>query len=270
MKPFTWKRQVCLITGATGGIGEAIAIALAEKGASLILTGRNHEKLSALLSVLPGHHTLVCADITQPEGIDKVLSVCRAKAPTMLINNAGVAVTGDFTQTPEADIGRVITTNLVAPIILTQRLLPLLRHAKEAHVINVGSTFGSIGFPCHSLYCASKFGLRGWTESLMREYVNTGVRFLYLAPRATRTSINSSAVVEMNEALGNQMDEPAEVADALITQVEKGQRRRFLGLPEMLFARINGAFPGLVDRALIKKLPTIQQFMSSTEKETML
>ncbi len=270
MNTFVWKRQVCLLTGATGGIGEAFAVALAEKGVSLILTGRNHEKLSSLLSRLPGNHTLVCADITQQEGIEKVISVCRTKAPTMLINNAGVSETGGFTQSSASDISKVITTNLMAPMMLTPRLLPLLSHAKEAYVINVGSTFGSIGFPCHSLYCASKFGLRGWTESLMREYANSGVKFLYLAPRATRTNINSSAVVEMNKALGNQMDEPADVAQALVAQIEQGNPRRLLGFPEKLFARINGVFPGLVDRALIKKLPTIQHFMSSTKKETML
>ncbi len=270
MKPFAWERQVCLLTGATGGIGQAIAEALAEKGVSLILTGRNHDKLSSLLSRLAGSHTLVCADITTPEGLDKVVSVCCAKPPTMLINNAGISTTGEFTHTSAADISRVIHTNLIAPVTLTQRLIPLLRHAENAFVINIGSTFGSIGFPCHSVYCASKFGLRGWTESLMREYASTNVSFLYLAPRATRTDINSSAVEEMNRALGNQMDNPDVVANALISQVEQRRRRRFLGFPEALFARINGVFPSLVDRALFKKLPTIQQFMSSTKKETTL
>ena len=137
-------------------------------------------------------------------------------------------------------------------------------------MVNVGSTFGSIGFPCHAAYCASKFGLRGFTESLIREYAHSPVNFYYLAPRATQTSINSDAVVSMNRALGNQMDPPERVADALVAQLEGNKSRWFIGFPEKVFARINGVLPGIVDRALIKKLPVIQRFLTSVTKEKLL
>lgn len=262
-----WQNQVCLLTGATGGIGEAIAHQLAGLGVSLILTGRNADKLSALSTKLPGNHTVVSADISTPEGLDNVVSVCHERSLTMLINAAGISEIGDFQQSSLNRIEDVMATNLTAPIALIQRLLPVLKRADNGYVINVGSTFGSIGFPCHAVYCASKFGLRGLTESLSREYANSSVSFFYLAPRATQTAINSSAVVSMNQALGNQMDPPERVAEALVKQVEQNKSRWFIGFPEKIFARINGVLPEIVDRALAKKLPTIKQFLTSATKE---
>ena len=262
-----WQQQVCLITGASGGIGEAIARKLAGLGASLILTGRNGAKLSELLESLPGRHTVACADITTAEGLDKVVAVCHEHSPTMLINSAGINEIGNFSAIPMARIEALLATNLTAPIALIQRLLPVLQRAGKSYVVNVGSTFGSIGFPCHAAYCASKFGLRGFTESLIREYAHSSVNFYYLAPRATQTAINSDAVVSMNQALGNQMDPPERVADALVAQLESNKSRWFIGFPERLFARINGVFPAIVDRALIKKLPVIQRFLTSVTKE---
>ena len=260
-------KQVCLLTGASGGIGEAIAKQLASLGVSLILTGRNTSKLGKLVEVLPGQHTVVCADLTQSDDMEKVIALCRHKSVTMLINNAGITETGSFTGAPQGAVDSVITTNLVVPITLTQKLIPILQRAPDARIVNIGSTFGSIGFACHSLYCASKFGLRGWTESLMREYSGTNIHFHYFAPRATQTSINSAQATSMNQALGNAVDAPDDVAQALIDMLNKNQSRRFLGFPEKWFVKINGAFPKLVDAALKKQLPTIQRYMKAPHEE---
>jgi len=262
-----FEQQVCLLTGASGGIGEAIAKQLANLGVSLILTGRNINKLGDIVESLPGQHTVVCADLTRAEDMDRVVALCRDKSVTMLINNAGVTETGSITTTSSENVEAILTTNLMVPIALTQRLIPVLQRSSEAHIVNVGSTFGSIGFAYHSLYCASKFGLRGFTESLMREYAGTGLRFHYFAPRATQTAINSAQVMSMNNALGNAMDTPNDVAAQLVDMLNKQQRRRFIGFPEKLFVKINGAFPAIVDMALKKQLPTIQRYMKTRSEE---
>ena len=258
-----WQQHTCLLTGATGGIGREIAKALAAKGVTLLLTGRNQEKLAALHEMLPGKHILLCADLTQQEGLEKVIEAARRYKVSMLINNAGSNVTGEFHHMHPATLTTLINTNLALPMQLTLQLTDHFMSLKQAVVVNIGSTFGSIGYPCNSVYCATKFGLRGWTESLQREYANTPLHFYYLAPRATQTAINSDAMVNMNKALGNQMDAPQVVADTLISQLEKNSPRRFIGFPEKLFTRINGAFPGLVDNALIKQLPTIKRFLAT-------
>ena len=257
-----WQNQYVLLTGASGGIGSEIAYELDRKGAHLILCARNESKLHQLNEQLSGAHTLVVADITTPHGRDKIHHVCQRYPLSMLINNAGITQVGKFTDMP---IESVITTNLTAPMLLTQMLLPLLTHRPTAYVVNIGSAFGNIGFAAHGGYCATKFGLRGWTEAMLREYSDKSVKFFYLAPRATRTEINDKTANAINAALGNHIDEPKTVANALIMQLEHDKRRHSIGFSERFFARLNGLFPRLVDKALAKKLPTIERCIQNKE-----
>lgn len=261
-----WQQQTCLLTGATGGIGQAIAKALANKGVSLILQGRSESRLQQLSDSLTGEHKILVADITTIQGREKICRMAELNAISMLINNAGVGQFSLLEETEEAVIVDTLEINLLAPILLIQELLPLLQKADQqqpapSYVINVGSAFGSIGFAGQSIYCASKFGLRGFTEALYRELADTNVHVSYFAPRATATSINSDQAMAMNKALGNNVDSPESVANALIQQLEKGHARLFVGFPEKLFVKINGAFPHIVDKALFKKLPIIKRFL---------
>ncbi|PJE56114.1 hypothetical protein TY87_06155 [Marinomonas sp. BSi20584] len=261
-----WQQQICLLTGATGGIGQAIATALANKGVSLILQGRSESRLQQLSDSLTGEHKILVADITTIQGREKICRMAELNAISMLINNAGVGQFSLLEETEEAVIVDTLEINLLAPILLIQELLPLLQKADQqqpapSYVINVGSAFGSIGFAGQSIYCASKFGLRGFTEALYRELADTNVHVSYFAPRATATSINSDQAMAMNKALGNSVDSPESVANALIQQLEKGHARLFVGFPEKLFVKINGAFPHIVDKALFKKLPIIKRFL---------
>lgn len=263
-----WNKQVALLTGATGGIGQAIALALAKRGATLILTGRNRQKLNELSATLPGQHHVVVADLANNDGLAALATQATQLGVTMLINNAGVTDVGAFEHLAPATLNHIMQTNLLSPMLLTKQLLPQLKQAAPGYLINIGSAFGSIGFAAHGAYCASKFGLRGWTESLLRELHGQPVNVFYFAPRATQTAINSGNVVAMNDALGNAMDPPERVASELIRQLESGKRRWVVGYPEKIFARLNGVLPGLVDNALFKKLPVIQQFTAN--KESML
>lgn len=259
-----WQNQAILITGASGGIGHAVAKALDKKGAHLILTGRNEVKLEQLQQSLKHHHTIVAADISHHEGRKKLIHVCERLPVSILINNAGTTHVGEFTNAP---VESVIATNLLSPMLLTQALLPLLARRPHAHIVNVGSTFGSIGFAAHSTYCATKFALKGWTEALHREYHGSNIRFHYLAPRATSTAINDEKSVALNKALGNQVDTPEVVAQALIKLVEQNKTRFSIGFAERIFAKLNAILPTIVDNALAKKLPIIKHHtFSKTEQ----
>ena len=251
-----WQNQVVLITGASGGIGNAMAKALDEKGAHLILAGRNDIKLKQLQRELVHDHTIVTADITTLEGRNKIVEVCERWPVSILINNAGTTHVGQFDNSP---VESLISTNVISPMLLTQGLLPLLAMRPQPHVVNVGSAFGSIGFAAHSAYCASKFAIKGWTEAMLREYHDSNIRFHYLAPRATDTAINDERAIALNTALGNQVDSPEVVAKALITLLEKDKSRLSLGFAERFFAKLNALFPALVDNALAKKLSTIKR-----------
>ena len=182
----------------------------------------------------------------------------------LLINCAGTNNFGMFEDQPQNAIKQVLDINLTGPILLSLELMPLLRQRGDAHIVNIGSTFGSIGYPGFSAYCASKFGLRGFTEALRRELGDSGIRVSYVAPRATRTDLNDDSIVAMNAALGTAMDEPGLVADEVMTVVTgRAAPMRYIGWPEKLFVRINALFPGLVDNSLRKQLPVIRRFASS-------
>jgi short-subunit dehydrogenase len=164
------------LTGATGGIGRAIAKALAEEGAILLLSGRNKDKLSSLKSELAGNgHIIVVANLESPSDREKFISVARENRVDILINNAGVNDLAFLPRISEKDLKKMIDINLTIPLLLCKQFLPLLQHQTEGVIINIGSILGSIGYPGSTVYCASKFGLRGFTESLRRELAGTNI-----------------------------------------------------------------------------------------------
>lgn len=100
-------------------------------------------------------------------------------------------------------------------------------------------------------------------EGLAREYADTPLRFQYLSPRATRTAFNTPQVEAMNREMKVAQDDPADVAAQLVAAIASGRRRMQIGWPEKLFARINGALPGLVDRNLAAQLPIVRRHARS-------
>jgi short-subunit dehydrogenase len=253
----------CLLTGASGGIGAAIAHALVEQGYSLVLQGRNEEKLQALCAALPGKHLLAPGDLSCAQDRVDILQTAFAGGHIeLLVNAAGISDFGDFSLVPQERIEQLINVNLTSPILFTQAYLQKIGERK-ATIINVGSALGAIGFPGFDIYCASKFGLRGFSESLARELADTAVRVAYFAPRTTQTGINSQKVITMNRALGSKIDSVEFVAQEFVKLLNSKSLRKTVGWPEKLFARINGFWPEIVDKALKVKLPTVKKFIAN-------
>ena len=254
-----------LITGASGGIGEAIALRLYQAGAKLLLVGRDQDKLISLRSrnhFSANRCALIAADINEDSGRKKIATACQ-KLPeplSILVNNAGISEFCFMADQAPNSISGVLTTNLLSPILLTQLMLPLLQQSTQPLIVNIGSSFGSIGYPGFASYCASKFGLRGFTEALRRELAGTAIAVCYVAPRATRTAINTDVVNDMNAALGNAMDDPAVVAEYVLIAIKKRRAETYIGWPEKLFVKINQLVPKIVDSALLKQLPVITRF----------
>lgn len=252
--------SVVFLTGATGGIGAPLAAALVGAGATVVAIGRDLPRLQALAAPFaPGAVLPLCADLSSSLGRDAVVAQACLTPPTQLVMAHAQSGFGLFAEQSEAELVRLMQVNLVAPMLLVRALLPLLARQPNAAVVAVGSTFGSLGYPGFAAYSASKFGLRGLIEALGREHADGPVAFQYLSPRATRTPFNSAAVDALNRELGTAQDEPDAVAGALLAAIVRGDRRRQLGWPEKFFARLNGAFPALVDRALRKHLSTVRR-----------
>jgi short-subunit dehydrogenase len=256
-----------LITGGAGGIGAAIGSALLAEGAAVLLADMNEPALEAAeqrLAAVSPNVDIVVANLTDAASRS---ALCRRACQwrggiNVLINNAGVNHFGLYDELGSAHIEQTVAINVLAPMLLTHGLLAHLKAQPEAHVLNVGSVFGNIGYPGYAAYSASKFAIRGFTEALRRELADTNVKLHYVAPRATRTSINTSAVEQMNAELKVKMDAPEVVGQAVCSALANNVSAAVVGWPEKLFARVNALAPGLVDGAIVKQLPVIRRHAS--------
>ena len=260
-----------LLTGATGGIGQVMAATLLQAGASVMLVGRSEYRLSALredlaarLKTPADHIACQAADLLDTDSLAGLAHTAAAWGVNVVVHNAGVPSFGPLAAVDPGEIARVLHTNLLAPMLLTQSLLPHLHRQKRAQVICVGSTLGSIGLPGFSVYGASKFGLRGFAEALRRELADTAVRVQYLGPRTTHTSFNSQQVDDYNLATGTAHDMPATVATALLDMLESESSQRLLGFPEKLAVRINGCAPSMLDSAFNKHRQVLSKALAES------
>ena len=166
----------------------------------------------------------------------------RMDRPANLMVITGVFIFGepvDF-----AALTRVIETRFLrSPLLMTRALLPGMIDRGHGRIVNVGSMFGSIGFPCFAAYSATKFALWGYSQALRRELAGTGVGVNYVSPRAVKTAFNPPVVHEMAAQGIMRMDEPDRVARAIVQAIEKGRKDVYVGFPESLFARINAVLP---------------------------
>jgi short-subunit dehydrogenase len=257
--------RTVVLTGASGGIGAALAAAMVDAGATVVAVGRDPVKLNAMVHRhRPGAVVPVTADLCTAAGRAAVVVQASTLSPSLLVIAHAQGAFGLFEDQAEAELSALVQTNLVAPMLLIRALLPALQAQADAAVVTVGSTFGALAFPGFAAYSASKFGLRGLIEALGREHAGGTVRFQYLAPRATRTAFNTPAVDALNAELKTAQDDPGHVAAQLLAAIRRGDRRRQLGWPEKLFARLNGVFPALIDRALRGQLSIVRRHAGAT------
>jgi len=248
-----------LLTGASGGIGRASASALLSAGASLMLVGRDGDRLQAQVETLRREQGCdaaqlrhCVADLDQDEDIQSLARSAAGWGCNVLVHGAGLPAFGRLQSLPPAQLRALLDTNLLAPMLLTQALLPHLQFQAKAQVICVGSALGRIGLPGFAAYSASKFGLRGFAEALRRELADSSVRVQYLGPRSTRTDFNNAAVEHYNKATGTAMDPPGLVARALLKLLESERPECFIGFPERLAVRLNGLAAPLLDGAFTR------------------
>ena len=247
-----------LLTGATGGIGSQTAALLATRGANLLLTARDEGRLNALkaeLSAYGNRIRVLPADLATADGRQRVAAAAHEYCGgiNVLVNNAGVNRYDLLEMQSGHDVEAIINTNLLAPVLLTQKLLPHLQRQPKAAVVNVGSIVGSIGLPGQVAYCSSKFGMHGFSEALRRELSGSSVRVVYVAPRSTDTDMNEPLLREINELSGVRTDDTSVVARQIADAIARLPRERFIGWPERLFVKINALLPGLVDRSMKKQ-----------------
>ena len=170
-----------VLTGASGGIGAATATALVRNGARVLLVARTHAPLATLARALgdgtkPGQVEALAADVTTASGRADIVALAGVRRVNALIQCAGTPYFGSLADADDARIERVLATNLIAPIELARALLPQLIGMPQARILNVGSALGRLGMPGFSIYCASKFGLRGFVYALREDLLGRPIR----------------------------------------------------------------------------------------------
>lgn len=189
--------RAALVTGATGGIGSAFARALPPE-TSLVLTGRDGDALAVMAEEHLGRATTVVADLATPEGIDKVVEAAEAAGCDLLVNNAGMGMTGDFLDVALEDQIATVRVDVEAALALTHRLVPgMLARAElegtRAGVINVSSSLAFLPVPTFATYAAAKAFLLSFTESFAAEMSGRPIDVLVACPGATRTAFAERA-----------------------------------------------------------------------------
>ncbi|GIM94742.1 SDR family NAD(P)-dependent oxidoreductase [Paractinoplanes toevensis] len=202
MTPYVFRGRTAVLTGAASGIGEQLAYGLAGRGSNLVLVDVDGERLATVAQRLGQVHPHVAvetivADLSDRSAVDGVASRVLTSYPSLglLINNAGIALGGRFDQVTVDEFETVMNVNFRAPMLLTHALLPALKAAPGAHLVNVSSLFGLIAPAGQSAYSASKFALRGLSQALHSELADDGIGVTTVHPGGIRTRIAESALV---------------------------------------------------------------------------
>ncbi|UZT99064.1 SDR family oxidoreductase [Chryseobacterium fluminis] len=240
--------QVSLITGATSGIGEALARKLAKRKRNLLLVARNEQKLKeccselAIMYGIEAHYIVV--DLSKPEAANFVFEESKRKklSVDLLINNAGIGSSGEFTQMELQSELKLIQLNIASLVSLSHLFLTEMKNRKSGSLINIASMTAFTPFPYMATYAASKVFVKSFTQAITEEYRSYGIQVVLACPGVTRTNFNHAAGLdnEKAKALSSEYTENTtqtaeEVAIEILnafdrkkTFVVAGSRNRFL------------------------------------------
>ncbi|MDW8222160.1 MAG: SDR family oxidoreductase [Gemmatales bacterium] len=250
-----------LITGASQGIGRALALAAVKRGAWVLGTARSADLLQELqreAQGLPGRLAICVADITSPSDRSQMLDamVEHYQGMDILVNNAGIGATGHFSDATEERLRRIFEVNFFGPAELIRSALPLLRQGRTPLIVNISSIVGLRAFPARSEYSASKFALQGLSEALRAELVRYGIDLLVVSPGLTATNFPNNMIE--NKArwpMDHKRSMSAEqVAEATLRAMEKGRNNLVLTWEGKLVVWLNRLFPRLVDWIMARKV----------------
>jgi short-subunit dehydrogenase len=267
-----FQRQCWWITGASSGIGAALARALSARGASVILSGRNVAALEAVARDCADSLVLAfeATDFEQIPGIADRAWSWKGRVDG-LVNNAGVSQRSLAIETAFAVYQKMIAVDLLGPIALTQALLPRMVKAAGGRIVAIASVAGLAGIPLRSAYCAAKHGLVGYHDAVRAENEHLGIKVHVIAPGSVRTDVSRNALTAdgskrgvSDAAIDNGMP-TAEAAEAILAAVESDKRELVLAKgaeydiavlrrsdPEALFERMSA----MVREGYARKLAT--------------
>ena len=232
----TFTGKVAWITGASSGIGAALARAMAGQGAHLVLSGRNRDALDALAAGLSTETLVLPFEVTDHPALLAAADIAwdwalaRSGGIDVLVNNAGVSQRSLAVDTAYGVYDRIVAVDLLAPIALTQALLARMVARRQGRIVMIASVAGKVGVPMRTAYCAAKFGLIGYADALRAELAEAGLHVHVIAPGSVRTAVSRNALTADGSARGisdraieNGLD-PDTTADEMLARIAAGER----------------------------------------------
>jgi short-subunit dehydrogenase len=248
-----------LLTGASSGIGRALALELARGGAELVAVARREDRLKKLAEDATesgGRIETIAGDITEPDCRRRAIdaAVTHYNGLDILINNAGVGAMGLFEHADPGRVRRVFEVNFFALVELTRLALPLLQKGVRPMVVNVSSILGHRAVPHSSEYSASKFAVQGFSEAIRAEFTRHGIDVLVVSPGTTDTEFFDSVLERTGEPAWPKHTpiSSEEVARRIAAAIHQGKHEIVPYFPGKMLCWLNRLSPGLMDYYLAR------------------
>lgn len=257
-----------ILTGASSGIGRALAIQLALQGARLIITARRRDRLNAItheirsLGELTSSHEPVgrevypvAGDITDAATRKHLVAAAHDQLGglDLLVNNAGVGAIGPFADADESRLRTVMEVNFFAPLDLIRLAIPLLRVGQQPMIANVGSVLGHRAVPNKSEYCASKFAMHGFSDALRAELSGVGIDVLLVSPSTTESEFFERVLDDHRpHARRRRGKSPEEVARRTIQAIARGRHEVIISAGGVLLVWLDRLCPPLANRLIAR------------------
>ena len=212
------KGKVAVVTGAGRGIGRAIAVELARQGARVVVAARNVTELEETAN-MAGSATVIPTDVRKKDDVERLLGHAASQLGPIdiLVNAAGIGVAGPVVDFSDSDYDAVLDTNLKSIFFASRCVLPSMIERRTGHLVNIASIAGKVGSANLAVYCASKFGVVGFTQALAEEVRQYGIRVSLICPGSTDTSFLGSS--SKSSKSRDKMLSPADVAHAVMSIV---------------------------------------------------
>ncbi len=216
------KDKIILITGSTDGLGKKLAVSLVEKGAKVIIHGRNQQKVEEVRKEINAFDGLIC-DFNNPQEIPAIFS--KIEKLDILVNNTGTWTEGNTIDVEPEKILELTNVNLASHLLVTRTLLPVLQKSEFGQILNTVSVAG-IEIPAgyyHTIYTATKFGMQGFSEALTKEFDNKNLRVMGFYPGGMETGIFEKAGNDYQKHEPWMFD-PQESVDAMIFMLTRNPK----------------------------------------------
>lgn len=249
---------VCVVTGASSGIGRALTERLLSKNAHVVAVARRADRLNEIVAGDPSRLYKVVGDVTDVEIRTCILETAlgiRHGEVDLLVNNAGVGAIGPFADATEDRLRKIMEVNLFAPAELSRMFIPALRRGRAPVLCNIGSVLGHRAVPAKSEYCASKFAVHGWSDSLRAELGKEGIQVTLVSPSTTRSDFFDVLIdTDPNQKSKSMGSWPAErVAAVTLSAIEKRRDEVICSVPGKLLVWADRVCPPLMNWILREK-----------------